>query len=199
VPAVRFGALQRRSQARTVLALRYRRRRHWQGTGARVLRHSRDLLVVRLRRGWKALDRASLASAPSRSARSASLGRLHEEVFFSFRVGSLQSLARRFAPSRAALGGSASRLRRLALLRSSRLGSYRTPGALGWQRLRRFRIKVLAPSATGFAARKAPKARPNPSVNARPSGVPPSPAPGFVYPPSAGLGATPPGPRYLER
>jgi hypothetical protein len=40
---------------------------------------------------------------------------------------------------------------------------------------------------------------PNPSVNARPSGVPPSPAPGLVYHPSAGLGGTPLAPRYLER
>ena len=43
------------------------------------------------------------------------------------------------------------------------------------------------------------RARPNTSVNARPSGVPPSPAPGCAYHPSAGLGATPPAPRYLER
>jgi hypothetical protein len=42
-------------------------------------------------------------------------------------------------------------------------------------------------------------ATPNPSVNARPSGVPPSPPAGFVYHPSGGLGSTPPAPRHLER
>ena len=41
--------------------------------------------------------------------------------------------------------------------------------------------------------------KPNPSFEARPNGKPPSPAPGVVYHPSAGLGALPSVPPQLER
>ena len=196
---MQFVALRSRCQARTVRALRQRPQRQGHGTGARVLRHSRDLLVVVSRRGWEGLDRASSASASWRLARAASRGRRQEEVFFSLRFGSPHSLARRFAPSLTALGCSASRLRRLALLRSSRLGHRKVPRAFGRQGLSQVPHRAVGSEPHRFRSAHGRKARPNTSVNARPSGVPPSPAPGFVYPPSAGLGATPPVPRYLER
>ncbi len=62
-------------------------------------------------------------------------------------------------------------------------------------------LRALCAEAHGAATSSSlrPQVRPNTSVNARPSGGPPGPAPGVVYHPSAGPGGPPPAPRYLER